>query len=193
MNCLVALLLQVLGDSDTCSQEQAAFLLLQWVLSDTMMGEVYAQNNFASQCLQRFLLTIQREIPPVFALLERFQCSALWFSEWLSSIFTNALNYPCLLRVWDIFLLEGMDCLYTFGINILNLLKTRLLMCTSEQEVLNVLRDETKELTADQLLLGTVLPESARNSSFNQSMTGKWHKTNSLDGQGRSSLLAPLI
>ena len=66
----------------------------------------------------------------------------LFATRWFVAIFANALPVETMLRVWDVFMLEGTKVLHRVALALLRVAEPRLLACADQQEALCVLQEE---------------------------------------------------
>jgi len=54
-------------------------------------------------------------------------------SDWYSTLFTNRFAYNTVIRIWDIFLIDGLDYLYAIAMAVIQLSEAELLTMNFEK------------------------------------------------------------
>ena len=67
------------------------------------------------------------------------------------TIFTCTLPYACIVRIWDIFMVEGRKILYRISLAIFKLLEKELMKCEMEG-VFELLANFQKDVDANELI-----------------------------------------
>jgi len=120
--------------------EEEAF----WTLAALMQGSVHAPLGgmyavgmpVLQQCLFQFSALLQAKLPLLAAHLSREGVEPPMFAtHWFNTLFAYSLPFPHLLRVWDIFMLEGMKIIFRVSVVVLKLSEDRLISCNFERLV----------------------------------------------------------
>ncbi|KAF9301217.1 hypothetical protein BGZ74_006977 [Mortierella antarctica] len=139
----------------TNNSEEEAF----WILA-SMLGRHLPEDYFTSQLLspqadQRVLKELVHEILP--RLHEHFQemhvdLTAVTFS-WFLTLFTDCLPVETLLRVWDVFFVEGMLVLFKVAVAVLWMNEKEILKCRNGAAVYCFMKQMTLGMhQADKLM-----------------------------------------
>ncbi|KAG0030565.1 hypothetical protein BGZ82_007390 [Podila clonocystis] len=139
----------------TNNSEEEAF----WILA-SMLGRHLPEDYFTSQLLspqadQRVLKELVHEILP--RLHEHFQemhvdLTAVTFS-WFLTLFTDCLPVETLLRVWDVFFVEGMLVLFKVAVAVLWINEKEILKCRNGAAVYCFMKQMTLSMhQADKLM-----------------------------------------
>eukprot|EP00127_Corallochytrium_limacisporum_P001175 Clim_evm10s44 gene=Clim_evmTU10s44 len=79
--------------------------------------------------------------------------AVLFATDWYMGVYTRNLPWPSVLRIWDIFLLEGSVALHGTALAILDSCKEELFQCEDVAEAMDVLRNLPDEKVKEETLL----------------------------------------
>ena len=149
MNLIASTLLLVHAD------EEEAFWVLTSIIEKLLPGEFFSPSLLVSRACPLVLLDYVQDLMPKLYdhLLEQdVDLPAICFS-WFLSLFTDCLPVETLFRVWDVFFVDGMDCLFRVALAILKVNEQEILKC-GEQSALYVYFETMTARTwqADKLL-----------------------------------------
>lgn len=149
MNLVASTLLLVFAD------EEDAFWTLAAIIERILPEEFFSPSLLPSRACPLVLLDyVQETCPKLFAHLADLgiDLPAICFS-WFLSLFTDCLPVETLFRVWDVFLVNGMDVLFRFALGILKNNEAELLNCESVPAIYVSLENlPTRMWQADKLL-----------------------------------------
>lgn len=83
----------------------------------------------------------------------------LYMTEWFLCVFTRTLPWPTLLRIWDMFLCEGIKIVFKVALVVLKFSLGRsgvLKKCPTMYETLEVLRSPPEHVMEEQFLVSQV-------------------------------------
>ncbi|PCH42541.1 TBC-domain-containing protein [Wolfiporia cocos MD-104 SS10] len=127
MNLVTSTLLLVHAD------EEEAFWVLAAMIERILPEDFFSPSLLSSRACPLVLLDYVRELmPKLHAHLSELEVdlAAICFS-WFLSLFTDCLPVETLFRVWDIFLIDGLDVLFRIAFSILRMNEQELLQCSS--------------------------------------------------------------
>ncbi|EMD33384.1 hypothetical protein CERSUDRAFT_108175 [Gelatoporia subvermispora B] len=127
MNLVTSTLLLVHAD------EEEAFWVLAAIIERILPEEFFSPTLLSSRACPLVLLDYVREVmPKLHAHLSELgvDLGAICFS-WFLSLFTDCLPIETLFRVWDVFLVDGVDVLFRAAFAILRASEQELLQCKS--------------------------------------------------------------
>ncbi|OBZ72144.1 TBC domain-containing protein C4G8.04 [Grifola frondosa] len=127
MNLVTSTLLLIHAD------EEDAFWVLAALVERILPEDFFSPSLLSSRACPLVLLDYVQEImPKLCAHLTELgvDLPAICFS-WFLSLFTDCLPVETLFRVWDVFLLDGVDVLFRIALSILRTNAQELLHCTS--------------------------------------------------------------
>jgi len=115
--------------------------------------------------------TIQLDADILFGLFKRVSPSAhkhlvkqgveplMFMTEWFLCVFSRTLPWPSVLRVWDMFMCEGVKVIFKVGLVLLKYTLTSkvLKQCPSMIETLTVLKDLPAEVMSEEFLVSKIL------------------------------------
>ncbi|KAF9048890.1 rab-GTPase-TBC domain-containing protein [Panaeolus papilionaceus] len=149
MNLITSTLLLVHAD------EEEAFWMLAAIVERILPKDFFAPSLLPSRACPLVLLDyVQEYTPKLHAHLTDLgvDLGAICFS-WFLSLFTDCLPVETLFRVWDIFLVDGLDVLFRVALGILRSNEAELLRCESIPAVYVALENlPTRMWEADKLL-----------------------------------------
>ncbi|KAI5981945.1 rab-GTPase-TBC domain-containing protein [Pisolithus albus] len=131
MNLVASTLLLVHAD------EEEAFWVLCAIVEHILPEEFFSPSLLPSRACPLVLLDyVQEFLPKLFAHLSVLgvDLPAICFS-WFLSLFTDCLPIETLFRVWDVFLVDGLDVLFRVALAILRSSEQELLQCESNSAV----------------------------------------------------------
>jgi len=139
----------------TNNSEEEAFWILTSMLGRHLPEDYFTQQLLSPQADQRVLKELVQEILP--RLHEHFQemhvdLTAVTFS-WFLTLFTDCLPVETLLRVWDVFFVEGMLVLFKVAVAVLWMNEKGILKCRSGAAVYCFMKQMTLSMhQADKLI-----------------------------------------
>lgn len=149
MNLLTSTLLLVHAD------EEEAFWTLSAIVERILPEDFFSPSLLPSRACPLVLLDyVQEFIPKLHTHLTELgvDLAAICFS-WFLSLFTDCLPAETLFRVWDVFLVDGLDVLFRIAFGILRSNEQELLRCESIPAVYVALENlPTRMWEADKLL-----------------------------------------
>ncbi|KAJ4472028.1 GTPase activating rab protein [Lentinula aciculospora] len=149
MNLVTSTLLLVHAD------EEEAFWVLCALVERILPEEFFSPSLLPSRACPLVLLDyVQEYLPKLYAHLNDLgvDLPAICFS-WFLSLFTDCLPIETLFRVWDVFLVDGLDVLFRVALAILRSNEIELLGCQSIPAVYVALENlPTRMWEADKLL-----------------------------------------
>ncbi|KAE9401502.1 TBC-domain-containing protein [Gymnopus androsaceus JB14] len=153
MNLVTSTLLLVHAD------EEEAFWVLCALVERILPEEFFSPSLLPSRACPLVLLDFVKEyVPKLYAHLNDLgvDLPAICFS-WFLSLFTDCLPVETLFRVWDVFLVDGLDVLFRVALAILRNNEAELLGCQSIPAVYVALENlPTRMWEADKLLQAEV-------------------------------------
>ncbi|KAK7043890.1 hypothetical protein VNI00_008056 [Paramarasmius palmivorus] len=149
MNLVTSTLLLVHAD------EEEAFWVLAAIVERILPEDFFSPSLLPSRACPMVLLDYVREhLPKLYAHLIELgvDLPAICFS-WFLSLFTDCLPVETLFRIWDVFLVDGLDVLFRVALGILRSNEQELLRCQSIPAVYVALENlPTRMWEADKLL-----------------------------------------
>ncbi|KAF8526214.1 rab-GTPase-TBC domain-containing protein [Hysterangium stoloniferum] len=149
MNLVASTLLLVHAD------EEDAFWNLAYIIEKSLPEDFFSPSLLVSRACPLVLLDYVHDLMPAFFehLMElEVDLPAICFS-WFLSLFTDCLPVETLFRVWDVFLVEGLDVLFRIALSILRLNEVELLQAKSIPALYVVLESlPTRMWEVDKLL-----------------------------------------
>ncbi|KAI3605658.1 gtpase activating rab protein [Moniliophthora roreri] len=149
MNLVTSTLLLVHAD------EEEAFWVLTAIVERLLPEDFFSPSLLPSRACPMVLLDYVRDhLPKLYAHLIELgvDLPAICFS-WFLSLFTDCLPVETLFRVWDVFLVDGLDVLFRVALAILRSNEQELLRCQSIPAVYVALENlPTRMWEADKLL-----------------------------------------
>ncbi|KAJ3548760.1 hypothetical protein NM688_g5255 [Phlebia brevispora] len=127
MNLVTSTLLLVHAD------EEEAFWVLCALIEKILPDDFFSPSLLSSRACPLVLLDYVKEfVPKLHAHLADLgvDLGAICFS-WFLSLFTDCLPIETLFRVWDVFLVDGLDVLFRIALAILRVSEEELLQCDS--------------------------------------------------------------
>ncbi|THH08191.1 hypothetical protein EW146_g9072 [Bondarzewia mesenterica] len=127
MNLVASTLLLVHAD------EEEAFWVLAAIIERILPEDFFSPSLLPSRACPLVLLDyVQEHTPKLFNHLKQLgiDLPAICFS-WFLSLFTDCLPVETLFRVWDVFLVDGLDVLFRVALSILRSNEQELLRCES--------------------------------------------------------------
>lgn len=149
MNLITSTLLLVHAD------EEEAFWTLCAIVERLLPEDFFSPTLLPSRACPLVLLDyVQEHLPKLHAHLKQLEVdlAAICFS-WFLSLFTDCLPVETLFRVWDVFLVDGLDVLFRVALAILRSNELELLKCKSIPAVYVALENlPTRMWEAEKLL-----------------------------------------
>ncbi|THU78756.1 TBC-domain-containing protein [Dendrothele bispora CBS 962.96] len=149
MNLVTSTLLLIHAD------EEEAFWVLSAIIERLLPEDFFSPSLLPSRACPLVLLDYVREyLPKLYTHLNTLgvDLPAICFS-WFLSLFTDCLPVETLFRVWDVFLVDGLDVLFRVALAILRSNEQELLRCQSIPAVYVALENlPTRMWEADKLL-----------------------------------------
>ncbi|KAF5327072.1 hypothetical protein D9619_004668 [Psilocybe cf. subviscida] len=149
MNLVVSTLLLVHAD------EEEAFWTLAAIVERILPEDFFSPSLLPSRACPLVLLDyVQEHTPKLQAHLTNLgvDLPAICFS-WFLSLFTDCLPVETLFRVWDVFLVDGLDVMFRIALGILQSNEAELLRCQSVPAVYIALENlPTRMWEADRLI-----------------------------------------
>lgn len=139
----------------TNNTEEESFWILVSMLGRRMPEDYFTQQLLSPQADQRVLKELVQEIMPRLSL--HFQemhvdLTAVTFS-WFLTLFTDCLPVETLLRVWDVFFVEGMMVVFKIAVAILWMNEKEILKCRNGAAVYCYMKQMTLVMhQADKLM-----------------------------------------
>lgn len=149
MNLVTSTLLLVHAD------EEEAFWVLSAIIERILPDDFFSPSLLPSRACPLVLLDyVQETMPKLYTHLTALgvDLPAICFS-WFLSLFTDCLPIETLFRVWDVFLVDGLDVLFRVALGILRSNEQELLECESNSAVYVSLENlPTRMWQSDKLL-----------------------------------------
>ncbi|KIJ62922.1 hypothetical protein HYDPIDRAFT_41614 [Hydnomerulius pinastri MD-312] len=149
MNLVTSTLLLVHAD------EEEAFWVLSAIIERILPEDFFSPSLLPSRACPLVLLDyVQEFLPKLHTHLTNLgvDLAAICFS-WFLSLFTDCLPIETLFRVWDVFLVDGLDVLFRIALSILRSNEQELLQCESISAVYVALENlPTRMWQPDKLL-----------------------------------------
>ncbi|KAG1845291.1 rab-GTPase-TBC domain-containing protein [Suillus subalutaceus] len=149
MNLVTSTLLLVHAD------EEEAFWVLSAIIERILPDDFFSPSLLPSRACPLVLLEyVQETMPRLYTHLTGLgvDLPAICFS-WFLSLFTDCLPIETLFRVWDVFLVDGLDVLFRVALGILRSNEQELLECESNSAVYVSLENlPTRMWQSDKLL-----------------------------------------
>ncbi|KAG1738405.1 rab-GTPase-TBC domain-containing protein [Suillus paluster] len=149
MNLVTSTLLLVHAD------EEEAFWVLSAIIERLLPEDFFSPSLLPSRACPLVLLEyVQETMPKLYMHLTALgvDLPAICFS-WFLSLFTDCLPIETLFRVWDVFLVDGLDVLFRVALGILRNNEQELLQCESNSAVYVSLENlPTRMWQSDKLL-----------------------------------------
>ncbi|KAL1741905.1 rab-GTPase-TBC domain-containing protein [Schizophyllum fasciatum] len=149
MNLITSTLLLVYGD------EEDAFWVLAAIIERLLPDDFFSPSLLPSRACPMVLMDyVQEQLPRLHAhLLDLgIDLPAICFS-WFLSLFTDCLPVETLFRLWDVFMVNGLDVLFRVALAILKNNEQELLQCESISAVYVALESlPTRMWEADKLI-----------------------------------------
>lgn len=146
----------------------AAFLLMHMPAVQAFWCLVAVCDKYLSGYYSQGMETLQRDGDILFALLKRVSPVAykhlkkqkmepiLYMTEWFLCVYTRTLPWESILRIWDMFLCEGVKIIFKVGLVLLKgcLGRTSVTKkCPTMYETLQILRNPPSEIMEEEVLV----------------------------------------
>jgi hypothetical protein len=137
----------------TYMDEESAFWMIHALMNKYQMKGYY-EKDFPE--LQRsffkLLSLMKKHIPKVY---EHFKNKcvhpSMYASQWFITIFSVNFKFDVLVRIFDVFLLEGEKVLYRFALSVLKINEDKLLHARQFEDVMAIFKNLFDNITADDL------------------------------------------
>eukprot|EP01066_Platyproteum_vivax_P011318 Platyproteum_vivax@DN5133_c0_g1_i1.p1 len=146
MGFITGLLLLYMGDED-------AFGMLVLLLEKYGMKGLFEPNlPLLDKCFFQFTVLLQSMMPNLANHLE-MECvdPTMYLSQWFITLFTYSFSFEAVVRVWDIFLVEGFKTLFKVSLAVMKLLHDTLLSQSFER-ILHTLKHTPATIAAETLI-----------------------------------------
>ncbi|XP_068167554.1 TBC1 domain family member 10A [Antennarius striatus] len=147
--------------------EDAFWVLVQ--ICDKYLPGYYSPGLEAVQLDGEVLFALLRRVsPPAFRHLERHRMEpVLYMTEWFMCAFTRTLPWGAVLRVWDMFLCDGVKIIFRVGLALLKCMlgtRDKLKACQGQYETMELLKTIEPRYMQEGFLVREVLevPVTAR-------------------------------
>ncbi|XP_040570174.1 TBC1 domain family member 10B isoform X2 [Lepeophtheirus salmonis] len=138
---------------------EAAFWCLVAVCDNYIPG-YYDEGMEAIQLEGAILLGLLRKVSPgIYRHLKKQEIEPILFMmEWFLCVFIRTLPWPSVIRVWDIFMCEGVKILFRVALVLLKFSLPRSVRkkCPSMYETLNVLKNLPESITNEEFLIDQI-------------------------------------
>jgi len=107
----------------TYMEEEGAFWILNSLIEKYEMEGFYlASFPKLEKSFYILLSLLKKHLPKIYDLFKKFNVHpSMYASQWFITIFTVNLKFEILVRIFDVFLLEGQKILYRFALAILKI------------------------------------------------------------------------
>jgi len=115
----------------TYMEEESVFWILNSLIDKYKMEGFYLPHfPGLEESFYILLALMKKHIPKVYDLFKRFNLHpSMYASQWFITIFAVNLKFDILVRIFDVFLLEGEKILYRFALAILKINEGELKKC----------------------------------------------------------------
>lgn len=94
---------------------------------------------------------VMKYLPKVYKILQKFKFDpSLYATSWFLAFYIVVLPFNTVLRIMDIFLLEGFKIIYRIGLTILKIKKKKILQAKSMDDLMLELRNFSSEVWSDE-------------------------------------------
>lgn len=150
MGFLAGLFLLYMGEEDAFWLLVA---LLKGVLHTPMEGLYQVGLPLVQQQLWQFDRLLHEQLPELAAHMDKEMITpSMYGSQWFITIFTYSFPFSTALRIWDVFLLEGMSVVFRVGLALLKFCEQDLLQQPFEDLIHKLRRFPTEALQPATLL-----------------------------------------
>ena len=113
----------IFNDEYICYKNMYNFICSSNIVKYFSKNEVYIENN-----CRIFDFLMKKYIPKIYAHLNNLDFgNELFIIQWFENLFTETLDYKILLRVFDLFLINGDELFFQIGLTIIKLQEEELL------------------------------------------------------------------
>lgn len=107
----------------TYMEEETAFWILNSLIIKYKMEGFYLLNfPGLEKSFYIMLSLLKKHVPKVYDIFKKYNLHpSMYASQWFITIFAVNLKFDILVRIFDVFLLEGQKILYRFALGILKL------------------------------------------------------------------------
>ena len=149
----------------------AALLLMNMPEEEAFWTLVSICDRYIQGYYSPNMKTIQMDADILFGLLKKASPSAhkhlakqeieplMYMTEWFLCVFSRTLPWSSVLRIWDMFMCEGIKIVFKVGLVLLKYTLTKSVMkqCPSMYETLSVLKELPPSVTSEDFLVSKVL------------------------------------
>jgi len=148
MGFIVALML-------TYMDEESAFWMVHCLMNKYEMHGYYTLNFPELQKSFYILLRlIKKHIPKIYDIFKTKEVvPSMYASQWFITLFAVNFRFDILVRVFDVYLLEGQKILYRIALAVLKINEEKILSKKGFDEVLVIMKYLFNNITADDLFL----------------------------------------
>ncbi|XP_056328995.1 ecotropic viral integration site 5 protein homolog isoform X2 [Danio aesculapii] len=114
--------------------EEEAFCVFVRLMKDFRMRELYkSSRDELGCCIYQFDSMIKEQLPELHSHFQTqgFQTS-VFSSSWFYSVFLSSLPIPAAMRIFDIFMCEGLEIVFRVGLAVLHMKQTELIKLDNE-------------------------------------------------------------
>lgn len=135
-------------------REEEAFWMLAAVIESLLPIDYFSVLSGILIDQRVFGALLNQTNPELKLHLESLSIDASMFCvKWLGCLLTNTLNKEVVLRVWDVFLVQGSEFLFRAGLALLNILSEDLLSAKSFEKAIHILSTRPSTLTNSEWIL----------------------------------------
>ena len=139
---------------------EKAFWCLQSICDQILKG-YYAEGMKAIQIEGNILMGLLRKVSPAVHehMIQQEVDPILFMQEWFLCAYSRTLPWSSVLRIWDMFMCEGVNILYKVGLVLLKCTLTKKVRkeCTSLFETLAILKELPNNVTNEDFLVKNVI------------------------------------
>jgi TBC1 domain family member 10 len=146
MGFIAALLLSYMSEED-------AFWMLVCLMEKYDMKRLFLPHfPLLQECFFVYEELIRKRLPKLHEHLEKEQVhSSMYVSQWFLTLFVYQFPFPVILRIWDIFVLEGWKVVFRVSLAVMRLLEKELLS-RSFEHLMIYLKSETETLDEETVM-----------------------------------------
>lgn len=102
-------------------EENSFWMLVQLMKKYSLEGFFSNGAPQLNRCLQQFEASMKKELPVLYRHFEEYNVPfQIFASQWFRTLFSYNFPLQLVLRIWDVYLLEGIDFLIWIGLSILD-------------------------------------------------------------------------
>jgi hypothetical protein len=134
--------------------EEEAFWTMVAMLNKPAMRGIYSERApLFGQYIFQFGMLVKEQLPTLNQHLEEQRIlPSMYARRWFLTVFSADLPISLVVRIWDVFLYEGMDFIFQVGLALLKFFKKDLLKLTKERLIEFLVTLKTKEFRTEILL-----------------------------------------